>query len=467
MIGRVASEAARRFGDRTAYVTPAGWSVSYRDLDRLSDEVAVGLTSLGIGEGDVVSLVLPSIPEHVVAYLAAAKVGAVTAAVNARLAAPERAAVLDLAGPRLVLATGDLLDGVPTGDAEVVTVTPAEHADGVLSDLRVADDAPRPLPEDPDRPVAIVFTSGTTGTPKGAVFGGRQLAHVTLVDTGNRWGDGGVTLAGTSLAHLGPTTKLPGKLHQGGVTHLMERWRAADALALVSEHRMSMLGGIPTQVALMLRQPDFDAYDLSSVKVVVVGGGPATPALVREARARLGCPVLIRYSCTEAGIGTGTALDDPPEDSEETVGRALTGVTVTIRDADGAELPSGEEGEVCLASPAVASGYWEAPEATRATFLPGGGVRTGDLGWIDDRGRLHLVGRSKEMYVRGGYNVHPAEVEAVLAAHPDVGDVAVVPRADDVMGEIGVAVVVPRRPHEPPSLEALRDHAAGRLARYK
>ena len=122
---------------------------------------------------------------------------------------------------------------------------------------------------------------------------------------------------------------------------------------------------------------------------------------------------------------------------------------------------------MCLASPAVASGYWEAPEATRATFLPGGGVRTGDLGWIDDRGRLHLVGRSKEMYVRGGYNVHPAEVEAVLAAHPDVGDVAVVPRADDVMGEIGVAVVVPRRPHEPPSLEALRDHAAGRLARYK
>lgn len=470
MIGRVASDAARRFGDRTAYVTPDGWSVSYRDLDRLSDETAVGLIGLGIGEGDVVGLLLPPTPEHVVASIAAAKIGAVTAAVNARLTPGERSAVLDAGRPRLVLTTTDLVDGVSTGDSEAVEVfeiVPADHAEGILADLRVPGAAAPPLPDDPDRPVAIVFTSGTTGTPKGAVFAGRQLEHVTLVDTGNQWGGGGVTLAGTSLAHLGPTTKLPGKLHLGGVTHLMDRWRASDALRLISEHRMSTLGGIPTQVALMLRDPDFDRYDLSSVKVVVVGGGPATPDLIREARARLGCPVLVRYSCTEAGIGTGTLVDDPPEDSEISVGRPLTGVTVTIRDHDGRPLPDGEIGEVCLASPAVASGYWHAPEATRETFLPRGGVRTGDLGWLDEDGRLRLVGRSKEMYVRGGYNVHPAEVEAVLAEHPDVADVAVVPKPDDVMGEVGVAVVVPRRTDAAPSLDALREFGGERLARYK
>ena len=464
MLGRVASEAARRFGDRTAYVAADGWSLTYADLDRLSDEVAAGLARRGVREGDVVALVLPTIPEHVVALVGTAKLGAVTAAVNARLTPPERDAVLGVAGPRLVLATPSL---EPDGDWDVVGVEPAGAANGVLTGLRVEAGAPPPLTDDPQRPVAIVFTSGTTGTPKGVVFAGRQLEHITLVDTGNRWGDGGVTLAGTSLAHLGPTTKLPGKLHQGGVTHLMERWSAGAALRLIAEHRMSFLGGIPTQVALMLRHPDFDRHDLTCVQAVVMGGGPSTPALVREARDRIGAAVLVRYSCTEAGVGTGTAADDPTEDPEETVGRALPGVSVVVRDEAGQPVPDGEVGEVCIGSPAVASGYWEDPAATAAAFLPDDSVRTGDLGWLDDRGRLHLVGRIKEMYVRGGYNVYPAEVEAVLATHPKVAEVAVVPRSDDVMGEVGVAVVVPRDAGDPPTLDELRSAAGGHLARHK
>jgi acyl-CoA synthetase (AMP-forming)/AMP-acid ligase II len=217
----------------------------------------------------------------------------------------------------------------------------------------------------------------------------------------------------------------------------------------------------------MLRHDRFESTDTSSVRMIAMGGGPSTAALVREARERFGVPVVVRYTCTEAGVGVGTAPDDPPEDAEETVGRARKGVELTVRSDDDRPLPVGELGHVCLRSPAVMHGYWRNPEATAAVFTADGAVRTGDLGFIDERGRLHLSGRSKEMYVRGGYNVYPLEVENVLADHPGVAHVAVIPRLDAVMGEIGVAVVVARRRGDAPSLEALRQHARGRLASYK
>jgi acyl-CoA synthetase (AMP-forming)/AMP-acid ligase II len=238
-------------------------------------------------------------------------------------------------------------------------------------------------------------------------------------------------------------------------------------LRRIAELQIAAVGGVPTQVALMLRDPNFDSYDLSSVKAIIMGGGPAAPALVREARQRFGVPVATRYSCTEAGIGTGTAFTDPDEDAEVSVGRAQPGVTLSVVDGDGNPVPDGEIGEVCLASPAVMSRYYNDPAATAAALGAGGEVRTGDLGYIDEKGRLRLAGRARERYVRGGYNVHPMEVEAVLTEHPGVTAVAVVGREDPVMGEIGVAVVVPATAGAPPSLDGLREFAGSQLARYK
>jgi acyl-CoA synthetase (AMP-forming)/AMP-acid ligase II len=452
MLDDVVREAAERWGDATCLVAPAGWSLSYRDLDQLSDEVAVGLLAAGVAEGDVVALTLPTSPDHVVGYLACAKIGAICAGVNPRLTEHERAAVLDRAAPRIVLGA-DLVGDSP---------------DTVLAPLRARGEAPPPLPAHPDRPVAIVFTSGTTGLPKGAVFANRQITFITEVDTGMRWGGGGPALGATSLAHLGPTTKLAGSLVRGGSTFLVDRWRAGDALAMTAEHRMASLGGIPTQLALMLHHPDFASTDLSSVRAVVLGGGPTTPALLAEIRERLGAPVAVRYSCTEAGTGLGTGFTDPPEDAEVSVGRPHDGVELALRDPDsGDPVADGEIGEVCLRSAAVMSGYWRDPGATEAAFWPDGFVRTGDLGRLDDGGRLRLAGRAKEMYVRGGYNVHPMEVEAVLAAHPAVREVAVVARPDDVMGEVGIAFVAPVQGAEPPSLDELRAFARQQLARHK
>ena len=349
-----------------------------------------------------------------------------------------------------------------------VLVEPSVHPDSVLEGLRRPGARPSPLASDEDRPIAIVFTSGTTGVPKGAVFCGRQIAFITQCDVGAVWGGGGHSMAGSALAHLGPTTKLAGNLKRGGTQHLSRKpWKAADALRMVAELKIASIGGVPTQIALMLRDPSFATTDLSTVRAVVMGGGPATPALVRDARAHLGAHVAVRYSCTEAGIGCGTSFTDPDEDAEISVGRPQPGVRLSILAEDGGLAPPGEIGEVCLGSPAVMQGYWRNSGANAEVFTDDGSVRTGDLGWVDERGRLRLAGRSRERYVRGGYNVYPMEVEGVLADHPDVAAVVVVSRDDPVMGEVGVAVVVPRADGPSPDLSALRTFAAGRLARYK
>jgi acyl-CoA synthetase (AMP-forming)/AMP-acid ligase II len=464
MLPATAREAARRFADATAYVAPNGWSLSYEELDRASDEVSVGLARRGLAAGDVLALVLPPSPEYPVAYLAAAKLGAITTGVNDRLTVAERAAVLERATASLVLADPAL---VPDGVSNVVPVPAAEDHDSLLREIRATGGTPPPLPDDPERPVAIVFTSGTTGVPKGALYCNRQLAFITRTDIGDTWGGGGRSAVGTPMAHLGFMTKLPGNLRRGGTSFVMRRWRAADALRLAVEHRMTTIAGVPTQLALMLREPDFDTYDLESVRFLMVGGGPITPGLAREARTRFRAALATRYSCTEAGIGLGTAFDDPEEDAVVSVGRPHPAIDLAVLDDDDQPVTPGEIGQVCLRSPAVMTGYWRDTDATRAAFTADGFVRTGDVGWIDDRGRLRLVGRTKEMYVRGGYNVFPVEVEAVLSSHPAVAAVAISPVTDPVMGEIGVAVVVPRDAATPPSLEQLREFAAPHLAPYK
>jgi acyl-CoA synthetase (AMP-forming)/AMP-acid ligase II len=468
MLAETAAEAARRFGSAPAFVTDEGLTLSYAQFDTMADEAAVGLAERGVGEGDVVGILLPSTPEHFLTYVAAAKLGAVTAAVNPRLVQAERAAVLRAANPRLVVTTEELAPATAARGAVLVHIEPATRPEAVLEGLRRAGERPAPLVGDEGRPIAIVFTSGTTGTPKGAVFCGRQIGFITECDVGAAWGGGGHAMAGSALAHLGPTTKLAGNLKKGGTQHLSQQpWRASDALRMVAELKIAALGGVPTQIALLLRDPAFETTDLSSVRAVVMGGGPATPALIREARERLGAPLAVRYSCTEAGIGCGTAFTDPDEDAEISVGRPQPGVRLSILDADGAPVEPGNIGEVCLGSPAVMEGYWRNSSASAEVFTDDGSVRTGDLGWVDERGRLHLAGRSRERYVRGGYNVYPMEIEAVLADHPDVAAVAVVSRTDPVMGEVGVAVVVPRADAPTPELTGLRAFAGERLARYK
>ncbi len=493
MLPGIVHRAARRFGDAPAIVAPQGWSVSYHDLETTSGEVAAGLAERGVGPGDLVALVLPSCPEYVLAYLGAARLGAVTTGVNPRFTAHEKCEVLAVARPQLVVTTDDLARELAEELGETPVATVRLSADGreLASSLRApAEPPPAPQP-DPERLVAVVFTSGTTGTPRGAMFGERELDAIGRIDlpgwdepdpdlasapsrsigaaSGQARADqGSPMLVATQLAHVGFMTKLPWYLRAGCQMHLLERWRPSDVLRVVSEQKMTSVGGVAPQLALLLAEPDFDSYDLSNVQTIVMGGALSPPALVREARSRFGAKYSIRYSSTESGgVGTATAFDADDDEALHTVGRPRRGVEVDVR-PPGRDtiLPAGEVGEICLRSPAMMRGYWRDPQAT-ASALRGGWLRTGDLGWIDGSGLLHLAGRAREMFVRGGYNVFPLEVEAVLASHREVKAVAVVPRTDAVMGEVGVAVVVPRRPGWPPDLVELRRFAGQKLAKYK
>lgn len=465
----VVAEAARRFGDRPALTTPQGWSLTYRDLDRTADEAATGFARLGIGPGEVVALVLPSGCEYAVAYVALARLGAITAGVNPLLAPAERATACDILGATSVVTTSRLSAGLPAEHLTVVET--AQNPDAVLAELRGTGCAHPGVPGDPERDIAIVLTSGTTGRPKGAVFKERHLDAATRYDLGPdalaRWGGGGPMLAGTQFAHVGFMTKFSWYVRTGAELMLLDRWRAADVLDIVETTRMPVIGGVAPQVALMLRDERFDERDLSTVQALIIGGAPSPAALVVEARERFAAAYSIRYSSTESGgVGTGTAFDAPDAEALHTVGRPRPGMGLAIRDDEGRDLPVGEVGEVCLRSDAAMDRYWDDPAAS-ASALRHGWLHTGDLGVLDATGCLTLVGRDSEMYLRGGENVHPVQVEAVLATHPAVREIAVVPRADAVMGNRGVAVVVPSDPAHPPTLADLRSFAADELARFK
>jgi acyl-CoA synthetase (AMP-forming)/AMP-acid ligase II len=225
----------------------------------------------------------------------------------------------------------------------------------------------------------------------------------------------------------------------------------------------------------MLAHPDFEGADVSHLRIAGTGASRVPPELVREMRRRLGCPVVVRYTSTETSLGTGTRPGDPDDVVATTVGRPVPGVEMALIDDEGRPVATGEVGRVRLRSGAVmrgyagnrASGETIDARATAAVLDEAGWITTGDLGWLGEDGNLRLVGRMAEMYIRGGYNVYPAEVEAVLGAYPGVAEVAVVGLPDPVLGEIGAAVVVLAPGSPAPELGPLRAYCSSRLADYK
>lgn len=462
-------DAARRFGDRPAVVSPSGERVTFRQLAAASERAAAGLHARGVRTGDVVALCLPSSPDHLAAYVGAARLGAATAGVNRRLPPGRRRQLVERLQPTLLVTTEEL---DPGADVPTTHVRPGGPSAGLLAALDPAAGAgPVPLPPpDPDRPVALVPTSGTTGPAKAAVFTDRQLDAIRRLDAGDRADGGGPVLASTELVHVGMVTKLVWYLRTGVTLHLLDRWRAPDALDVIVREQVPVVGAISAQVALLLGELEAGRAPgpVDHVRALVVGGGPSSPSLVRHAREAFGADYSIRYSSTESGgVGTATAFDAPDEEALHTVGRPRPGVEMEVRRDDGGVAATDEVGRVHLRSAAVMAGWWQDPAATARTLVDDGWLRTDDLGLVDERGCLRLAGRVADTFVRGGHNVHPEQVEAALADHPAVAEVAVVGRPDEVMGTVGVAVVVPVRGAPAPGLAELRAFAAPRLARHE
>jgi len=442
-------------------LTFAGW-------DALADRVAALLAAEGVGRGDVVGLVVPSSIDYGLCYQAAARLGAVTTGVNLRLGPAEVASIVARAHPTVTVVDVDAVEPdvrARLGDRVVAR-----------TDLGSGPDAAPARPRlDPADPVAIVWTSGSTGVPKGAVFDHRALAAVAAgTDVLSQPGDR--RLSPLPFAHVGFMTRPWDEIAHGVSTVITPQpWSAGDAIGLMASERVTVGQGVPTQWALVLRHPDLDAADLSPLRIAGTGAARVPPELVREMRERLGCPVVVRYTSTEASLGTGTVPSDPDEVVATTVGRPVPGVELAVVGTDGRALPPGEIGRVRLRSGAVMRGYVGdcaggvvIDAASSAEALDAAGwVTTGDLGSVGEDGNLRLAGRVTEMYIRGGYNVYPAEVETALGTNPAVAAAAVVGAPDPVLGEIGVAYVVAAGADDPPTLEALRAWCGARLADYK
>ena len=438
-----------------AYVDGAE-RVTYASLAARSSGVAAVLRDVGVRRGDVVAIRLPTSVEYALVYLGALRLGAVATGINPRLGRREVDGIIARARPAVIVFDDDVVAGANHGK----TVSREE-----IACADPGDSTWRPAEIAAHDPVAIVWTSGTSGTPKGAVFDHTHLEAVSRA-TGVMSRPFDRRLSPVPFAHAGYMTRLWDEIGNAMTSVIVPTpWSAEAAVDLLETERITVGQGVPTQWELMLRTPDLSSKNFSSLRLIATGAARVPAPLVFALQERFGCSVVVRYATTEASVISGTLPGDAPEVIEQTVGRPSATVEVRITDEDGRPLVAGEVGMIEVRSPAVMKGYLGVEHAS--PIRPTGWLVTGDAGSLDDDGRIRLVGRRSEMYIRGGYNVYPLEVEQVLSEHPDVVEVAVAGVPDQVLGSRGVAWLVPADPQRPPSHAALKDWCRSQLADYK
>ena len=453
-----------------------GGQLSYGELDELSDRLASGLESAGLRPADVVAVQLPNIAQFLIAYFGILKAGCVVVPLNVMLKAPEVAFHLSDSGARILITWEPLLGEAAKGAAEtgvsgIYAVGHAEDAPGGLPFERLLAGAARgPVlaRRDVSDTAVMVYTSGTTGRPKGA-----ELTHLQLymnADIPGRLFDikpDDVVITVLPLFHVfGLSSILNLCVRFGCTMSLIPRFDPAVVLAAIQRDRATVFEGVPTMFVALLSSPDLDSYDISSLRVAI-SGGASIPAPVLDAfEERFGVVILEGYGMTETA-STTTFNRSETERRAYSVGKPIWGTQTQVWDDDGNALPPGKDnvGEVVTSGLHVMKGYLNNPEATAEVFT-GDWLHTGDLGYLDEDGFLFIVGRKKELIIRGGYNVYPREIEDVLHSHPAVAEVAVLGIPDDRLGEEVLAVVVLRPGSELQDSELIA-YGKERMAAYK
>jgi fatty-acyl-CoA synthase len=461
VLGRWIRDRARTTPERVA-IDYDGRHVTYTELDARSDRLAADLLAAGLGRGDRVATLTGNSPEHVEAFFACAKAGFVLVPLSWRLSPAELAYQLDDSEPAVFVVEDEYSELADSTVAEA-SVRPERRRLGEAGggEGRVAADVAD------DDPLFLIYTSGTTGKPKGAL-----LTHANCFWTNVSF-DLGTGMAGDDVAlqllpqfHCGGWNVQPLLTWWKGGTVVLERaFDAERCLRLVAEKRVTTLMGVPAIYLFMAQEPGFDDADLSSVRRAVVGGAPMPEALLETWHAR-GIDIVQGYGLTEAAPNV---LCLPAEDAVRKLGFAgkpYPYVEVALRDPDSGRLLDGPgEGELVVRGPNVFAGYWRNPEASAAATADGW-LLTGDVAERDEEGYYRICARLKDMYISGGENVYPAEVESVLHEHPAVADAAVVAVADERWGEAGIAAVVVADGHEVDEDELIQ-HCRARLARFK
>jgi len=440
---------------------------TYRELDEASARVAGLLRERGVKPGDRVAIMLPNVAEFAVVYYGVLRAGGVVVPMNPLLKVREVAYYLGDSGARLIFAwhavAGDARGGAQRADAQAVVVDPATFADLVAAaapDHRVVDR------DDADTAV-ILYTSGTTGQPKGAELTHANLARNTEVVCTDliRLGPSDVIFGGLPLFHsFGQTCTLNAAVASGACLTLLPRFAADQALQIVADHRVTFFAGVPTMYSALLALPDRAAYDVSALRVCMSGGAALPVEVLRGFEKAFGCQVLEGYGLSETS--PVASFNHPNRERKPgSIGTPIRGVAMRVVDSRGHEVPQGEVGEIVIRGHNVMKGYWQRPEET-AEAIPDGWFRTGDLGRVDEDGYFVIVDRKKDLIIRGGYNVYPREIEEVLYEHPAVAEAAVIGLPHPQLGEeIGAAVAL--KPGATVTAEALRDHVKTQVAAYK
>ncbi|HEX5586013.1 MAG TPA: long-chain fatty acid--CoA ligase [Acidimicrobiia bacterium] len=471
-VGQMLVQAAQRTPQRPA-VTWGDRTITYAELDRRTNALAHGLADRGVRQGDRVGVLMRNRTELLEAMYACFKAGYCLVPLNSRFTADDVAYHVADSGAAAVITDPEGIDVVGAAGLDGVVVVAA--GEGYEELVASSDPASAVAPVDRDDLAWLFYTSGTTGRPKGAMLTHGNLAFVTaswLADL-TPMDEHGVTLHAAPLSHGAGFHALATTAR--GAHHVIPAATSFDpagVLALLADEGVTNTWMVPTQIVMLVDALGDTRPDLPALEQIVYGGAPFAPAELRRAVEALG-PVLVQLFGQGETPMTATMLPaadhaaalagDRPE-RLASAGFARPGMDVRVLDDDGRELPVGEVGEACVRGPAVMLGYWNRPEAS-AEALHDGWLHTGDLGRFDEHGYLYLLDRAKDLIISGGSNVYAVEVEAALADHPAVREVAVIGLPDRTWGEVVTAVVVS---DDGPDVEAaLTEHCAVSLAGYK
>jgi acyl-CoA synthetase (AMP-forming)/AMP-acid ligase II len=469
-IWAMVSEAAARNPDGEALVCGER-RLNWRDVVRQSASVAAGLRKIGIGAGDRVALLLGNRIEFVLAMFAAANLGAVTVLLGTRQQKPEIAHVLNDCGAVLLIHEAALADRLPGADdvpglKHRLAVDDGDAA-SAYSDL--ADNAPLQGHADVGEQdtAMILYTSGTTGRPKGAMLAHCNIIHSAMIyqacmalTAADR------SIAAVPLAHVtGVVANIMSMARCAGTLIIVAEFKAAEYLRMAARERITQTVMVPAMYNLCLLQADFDRHDLSCWRIGGFGGAPMPIATIEQLATKIpGLKLINAYGSTETTSPSTIMPSELTATHIDSVGLPCPGAHIIVVDADGREQPRGEIGEIWIHGGSVIKGYWNNPKATAESFT-GGYWHSGDLGSIDAQNFVRVFDRQKDMINRGGLKIYSAEVESVLAGHPGVVESAVIAKPCPVLGERVHAVIVTRGSDV--TGEALRAWCAERLSDYK
>jgi len=467
---------AARYPDRVAMVDgTTGRSYTYSALQGAILLAAGGFRGRGVGRGDVVGIMAPNIPEYAVVFHGVASAGGTVTSVNPTYGAEETRYQLLDAGAQILVTVPMFLDtakeavaGTSVREILVLGDLPADAGPGVTSFESLLSGSPlAPVAVDPDDVVALPYSSGTTGLPKGVMLTHRNLvANLVQIEDHLAMDEHEVMMAVLPFFHIyGMQIIMNDGLSRGATLVTMPRFDLVQYLALVQEHRATRLFVVPPMVLALARQPIVDDYDLSSVKTLFSGAAPLGGELAEEAHRRIGAPAVQGYGMTEMSPASHACrLDD---DRPGSIGILVASTEARVVDpSTGEDLDVDEDGEIWVRGPQVMPGYLNNPAATASTIDPEGWLHTGDIGHVDAEGYWYIVDRLKELIKVKGFQVPPAELEALLLTHPAVADCAVIGIPDDEAGEIPKAFVA-RKPGAECSAADIQEFVAGHVAHYK